>query len=213
VALVVPGHRILEPEDVVRLAQTRGAQRARQIPALVRIEHELDVRPDRFADHAHALSVGFGREPRDLYLERAIAVLEVHGGLTPEIIRALAVAIVEAGDVGGHARTQRAAEQGVHGPIRRLAHEIPERDVDGADRRHELAALLRQRRDAAHARVSQREQVLPDALDAERILADDQRPDALEDLVDRAHALLTTLGQERPVRLADPDEPGVGRQA
>ena len=75
-----------------------------------------------------------------------------------------------------------------------------------------LTALLRQGRDAAHARVGEREEILPDALDAERILADDEGPDALEDLIDGAHALLTALGQERSVGLADPDEAGVGRE-
>src|SRR5207302_4900091 len=55
-------------------------------------------------------------------------------------------------------------------------------------------------------------EILPDALDAERILADDEGPDALEDLIDGAHALLTALGQEGPVRLADPDEAGIGRE-
>jgi len=65
-------------------------------------------------------------------------VLEIERRLAPAIVGTLAVAIVEAGDVGGHAGTERCAEQGVDGPVRRLAHEIPERDVDGADGRDEL---------------------------------------------------------------------------
>src|SRR2546422_696737 len=33
--LVVPGHRVLEPEDVVRRAERRRAHRGRQVPTLV----------------------------------------------------------------------------------------------------------------------------------------------------------------------------------
>src|SRR5262249_29606822 len=56
------------------------------------------------------------------------------------------------------------------------------------------------------------EQILPDALRPERILADDQRRDPFEDLLDRAHGFGAALGQERTVGLADPDEAGVRRE-
>src|SRR5262249_29899890 len=185
---------------------------ARQVPALVRVEHDGDVVADRLPDDAYALGVGLGWQTRDLHLHRAIAVLEVHRSLTPEIVRALAVAVVEAGDVGGHARAERPAEELVDGPLRGLAHEVPEGDIDGADGGHELPALAREGRDAPHARVGQGEQILPDPLDAGRILADDERCYALEDLADAAHRLRTALGQERTVRLANPDEAGICRE-
>jgi hypothetical protein len=95
----------------------------------------------------------------------------------------------------------------VHGPLRGLAHEIPEGDVDGADGGHELPALARERRDAPHARVGQGEEIRPDALDAGRVLSDDEGRHALEDLSDRAHGFRTALRQERSVRLADPTRP------
>ena len=87
--------------------------------------------------------VGLGRQTSDLHFHRAVAVLEVHRRFAPEVVRALAVAVVEAGDVGGHARTECPAEELVHGPLRGLAHEVPERDVDGADGGHQLPALAR----------------------------------------------------------------------
>ena len=195
-------------------SQSRVARTARrQIPALIRVEHDGDVGADRLPDHADALGVGLGREARHLHLDGAIAVLEVHRRLAPKIVRALAVAIVEAGDVGGHARAKRAAHQRVHGPVVAL----PMRSHSAMSMA--LMAVTSWRRcwrasgrDAAHARVGEGEEILPDALDTERILAHDERRDALEDLVDRAHALRTALGQERPVRLADPDEAGIGRE-
>ena len=72
-------------------------------------------------------------------------------------------------------------------------------------------ALAGQRGDAAHARVGQREQVLPDPLDVERVLADDERRDRARGCRRTgAHALRPRLGQERTVRLADAHEAGVG---
>src|SRR5262249_23915596 len=70
--------------------------------------------------------------------------------------------------------------------------------------------LLGERRDSPHARVGQREKVLPDPLDSERVLPDQEGRDPLENLADGSHALGTGLGQERTMRLADPHEPGVG---
>src|SRR5262245_7825446 len=49
-ALVEPGHRVLEPEDVVRRAQIRRARRGGEIPSLVRIEHDRDVVAHRLPD-------------------------------------------------------------------------------------------------------------------------------------------------------------------
>src|SRR5207244_12482193 len=69
-----------------------------------------------------------------------------------------------------------------------------------------------QRRNPAHARVGEGEEILPDPLDAEWVLTDDERGDALEDLADGAHAFRTPLREERPVSLADAHEAGVGRE-
>ena len=65
--------------------------------------------------------------------------------------------------------------------------------------------LARQRRDAAHAPVREREQVLPDPLDVERVLPDDERRDGLQDRVDGAQSF-GALEEERPVRFADPHD-------
>src|SRR2546428_12778950 len=97
---------------------------------------------------------------RSLHLQRAIALLHVHRRLAYEIVRALTVPVIEARHVCGDPPTERAAQQGVDRAADRLALEIPEGDVDGADGRDQGALLPRQCRNAAHAGVGQREQVL-----------------------------------------------------
>ena len=213
VALVEPRHRVFEPEDAVGLAEASGAHGGGQVPSLVGVQHDRDVGPDRLADDADALGVGLGRQPADLHLHRAIAVLQVQGRLAPQIVRALAVAIVEARHVGGHPVAERAAQERVDGAADRLALEVPERDVDGAHRGHERALLLPgQGRDAAHRRVGEREEILPDALGVERIVADDQRGDRVENLLHAAQSVRALLEQERAVTLADADVAGVRGQ-
>ncbi len=78
--------------------------------------------------------------------------------------------------------------------FRRFAEDVPQRDVDGADRRHADALPPERHRLAIH--------VLPQELDVERIGADEQR---LQIEIDRL------LGETRRQRgVADADVTGVG---
>src|SRR6266436_1222086 len=97
--------------------------------------------------------------------------------------------VIEPGDVGRHALAERAAEEGIERPVDRLPHNVPQRDIDGAHRCNQLAALRHERGNTAHRGIGQREQVLPYSLDVERILPNDERANALQDFVDGAQAL------------------------
>ena len=78
---------------------------------------------------------------------------------------ALAFDPVEAGGVRLHARAERAAEQLVDGHVVKLAGDVPQRDVDGADRRDHRALAAVVARHVVHP--------VPQHFGVERIGADD----------------------------------------
>ena len=79
--------------------------------------------------------------------------------------QALAFFVVAAGDISGHAVAE-AAQQLIRGFAGRLAHQVPERDIDAAD---ETGG------DAAPAHQLRYPERMPDAAVIERVLADQQR--------------------------------------
>ena len=190
-------------------AELCRAHRRRQIPPLIRVEHDGDVASHRLPDPADSLGIRLGAQSSDLDLDRAISLLHVHGRLANEIVGALAVPIVEARDIGGHPLPEGAAQQCPDGAIDRLALEIPQGDVDGAHGRDQGALLPRERGNPAHARVREREQVLPDPLGVEWILPHHERRDGGQDVLHGAQAVRALLEEERPVGLADSHVAGI----
>ena len=102
--------------------------------------------------------------PAEAHLHRAIALVLVLLRLRRELVERLAV---EAARVDRNRPLRAAAEQLEHRLLRRLAEDVPQRDVHGADRHHPDALPPERHRLSIH--------VLPEELDVERVLADEQR--------------------------------------
>ena len=86
---------------------------------------------------------------------------------------ALSLDAVEAGRIGLHARAEGAAEQLVDRRLIELAGDVPQRDVDRADRGHDRAFAAVVARHVIHA--------VPQHFGVERIGAGDERPQRLVD--------------------------------
>ena len=138
----------------------------------------------------HALGA-VGRSPAEAQLHRLVAFVLILWRLGREFVERRAV---EAARVNRNPRLRAAAEQTIHRLLRGLAEQVPQRDVDRADRDHADALAAERHRLAIH--------VLPEKLDVPRIRADEQR---LEIQID------DLLGDERRERgVADADEAVVG---
>ena len=135
----------------------------------------------------------------ELHFHQREARIEVAQRLVGEARRlALSRDAVEPGGVGLHATAKGATQQLVDRLPVELAHDVPERDVDRADRgdHRSLAAVVA--RHVVHA--------VPQHLGVERIAADHQRP---QRVLDHRGG---DLGRLEPLRecLAPPDQPIVG---
>ena len=71
-------HGIFEPRDARVLQHAPGAARLAQRPALRRVDHDPNVRPDGVTDGAHAVGLALGgRFLADPELHRVEAVVDV----------------------------------------------------------------------------------------------------------------------------------------
>src|SRR5207253_11002477 len=132
--------RLLEPEDVVRLDHPAEADRLVGPPGVVAVDHQLEARADRLPDRPHALGVVPKRRaaPANLHLDRPVAHLEVPLGLGHEPGQLLALAVEAAARVDLDPAAV-AAEQLPDRLAEDLAGQVPERDVDPAEREPEVA--------------------------------------------------------------------------
>ena len=176
VEVVVPD-RLLEPADVVIGEVAADGQGRGQVPAAVGIDHELDARPDGRADSFDALQIVVGVGAADFDLDAAVAV---GFNQRPAVIDQLVEAPVEPAAVGVVAFNGFSGAAAQKLPERQAGHfglDIPQRDVDGAER---------QLGDAAAPDPLQRRIVVkppPQVLNFERVLVDEQRAVGVGDAV------------------------------
>src|SRR5690606_4279546 len=159
---------------------------AHHVELLVDVDHHANARPERLLHGFHAAAVHGGIRVVDLHLVVAAAHGRVALGLGNEIL--LRVLAPAAAAVAGDAIAYGTPES-VEGKARRLAREVPQRDVDRRDRHAGEPH-------AAHAPVAA-VHLLPQALDRERVLADEKRREAL--LQVRMHALRAAAAEHQAV--------------
>ena len=188
-ARVLRPERVLDEEGLVRLQGLAQADDVRRVQARVDIEEQLDIRPDGVPHGGHlrlAQPDSLDRLQRARPSERAGAggasLREAPARELPALllggqaalderegISALVVRVAD--DLVPHRPAQELVDRHAEG----LALDVPERDVDGADRR-------------AVGRVGGEEgapeHVLPQALSRERVLADDDLGEVLQGGVD-----------------------------
>jgi len=157
------GGGVLQPEEMVGLDAAPHFDRLVHAPELVDVAHQVDVRADRLAHDPHALDRGGdGRLAPALHLHLPKAHVSKTRSRLGEVVDRVR-AHQRPARIGGHAVAQ-AAEQRAHGLARRLALQIPARDVDRGERQGE---------DAAGPRAAGRAPELGrDGFDLGRVLAD-----------------------------------------
>ena len=194
--MVLRADRLLEPQDVVLLQHAAELDGVGHREAVVGVDRELDVGPDRLAHGADALGIELQVTQADLHLDGAKAVvLELQRLLHGLLDQPIHVDEVEAGGVGNDLAAIGAADQLVHRFADGAAHDVPQRDVDAGDGRDRHAG----RAVVLDAIV----EVLPDRLDVERVAADHAR---------LVLGLDEGLGhRRRPVALAPAGDALVGR--
>src|SRR6185503_6874480 len=114
--------------------------------------------------------------------------------------------------VGGDAVAILAAQQPPHGHAERLAGDVPEGDVDAADRRHRDAATSHGREETAFAGAvvgaGAAVEGVPDGGDIGRVTSDDGGPEVATDEGD--HPRVVAEIADADLRFAEPRETGVG---
>src|SRR5437016_3909015 len=160
--VVVGSDRFFEPEDV-ELLDTLGELDCfvRAIRA-VGVDQQLDVRADRVADGLDAGDVLAHGHAADLHLYRASAHLDVGFHLFLELAQTFAVLVIATGDIRGHPVAEP-AEEFVQRHACDLGANVPQSDIDGADRAGGESATAD---NLGHPHL------VPQALDVDRILAD-----------------------------------------
>jgi hypothetical protein len=160
---------------------------------VVGVDHQTDPVAD-LGPHAPRCR-NIVREPEPhLQLHSGEALGHVSGGLLPQIrLVVVTLAPVEAGGVGLHLRADRPAHEDVDRYAERAPLQVPQCDVDAAQRlyRKPFLAVI------AEAGV----QILPDRLGRKRVAPDE--PLAVDRHDRRVHA-------GRPVNLAPPGKPVLG---
>ena len=213
--LQVPVQRFLEPEDAVRLDAMGELNAINQIIGRVHVEHQLRRRADRRAHRTDPLDIGRDAAEPGLQLDRAVAVIDKLRHLLGIGRIRRPRPVIAAGRVGEE-RPVGAAEQPPHRHTTSLALQIPQRDVDAGDRRHDSGTLGARHRwwqpvlavDDARlkkvgARRGQREQLVPHSLMRQRVHTPDDLAEPRDPLADARH--------RRAVDLAIADEPVIGR--
>ena len=233
------GSGIFQPEKMVRLQAFPEPCRFDRRQSMMRVVQQLHVGPELIAqtleERRDKIQIAIGvpsvlrREPwlcgfvvkfsaadavsrlqswhSGLHSNGVIPEADILGNRGERLVDVFAVGVPV--DENGLAR--RAPEQLIHRHTQRLALNIPERGVDGADRRH---------RHRPAPPISARIEVLPRVFDAARVAADEQRDDVVAQIardcqlaaVERriAQAVDAVLGHdlqrhEVPARAADDD--------
>ncbi len=195
---VVGRDRLLDPVELIGLERAAHFDRERRAPGAVDVDHQLRVRAQRAAYRRNPRDVLFGvglaqlgmidqmaqmglrrRIAPDLHLHAVEAAGAVAFGLAGKIVDRLAFLVKAAAGIGLDPLAA-AAEKAIERQPGDLAGDVPERDVDAADRIHD---------DAAAAKLSgAREHLLPQPLDQQRVLADQHRLQQLVDDVARSRS-------------------------
>nr|AIF26358.1 putative mandelate racemase [uncultured bacterium fosmid pJB190D12_contig II] len=189
----------LVPPQVESGERPAEPQRLRTAVRVVGVDHQPDrLALDRLADGLHAGDVVLDAVA-ELHLHQREAGVEVGERLVGEARRlARSRDAVETGGVGLNATAKGATQQLVDRLPVALAHDVPERDVDRADRgdHRSLAAVVA--RHVVHA--------VPQHLGVERIAPHDERA---QRVLDHRGCDLRGLEPLRE-RLTPPDQPVVG---
>ena len=147
IAVEVVGEEcLLDPREPVRFKALNHFFRIEKIPAHVGVGHDLDVVADRIAHVGDVFLVGshavdaVAGPVGETHFHRLVPLRNIGLGLGRDLVRANRV---QCRGVHGDVRLHRAAKKLVDRLVGRLAGEIPQGEVDRAERlkRHALATV------------------------------------------------------------------------
>jgi len=207
--MVFRRHRFLEPADIEIGDRPAIGDRSHAVIGMVRVDHQADALADLRAHRTGRRHVVAQAEP-DLQLHGGKSLRGIARRLLAQIglvVRALAA--IEPGRIGGDRHADRPAHQRMDGLPERPAGEVPQRDVDPAERLDGEALLAV----IAEAGV----EIFPDRLAGARVASREQlavephdrriQPRRPVDLAEAADAVLRNdLHDERPALVV----PGAG---
>ena len=165
VAVVVVGeHWLLVPQEVELFEQSRLALVGEDVAILVHVDHHAHARTERLLHRRDAARVHGGVRMVDLHLVVLAAQARIFLRFGHHLVNAVLRPATRA--VRGHAIGHR-APQLVERQLGALAGDVPEPDVERGERVSGHALLADAHVDAEH--------LFPQALDKERIFADERR--------------------------------------
>src|SRR5438309_2919037 len=185
---VVGRDRLLDPIELLRLHRTAHLDREIGAPRAVDVDHQLCVWAQRLARGGDPRQIFRGIDLAEFGLPDELTQMRAGRRIAADLhLHALeaagAVALHFAGEIGGRFAflikaaagigldaVAAGAEEAVYRQFGDLAGDVPQRDVDAADRVHENAAATELPGACEH--------LLPEMLDQQRILADEQRLEA-----------------------------------
>src|SRR5262249_49571245 len=132
----------LQPAQIELLEQRNHAARVVEIPAHVSVGHDVHALADDLANRADEIDVflhpgcAVHGSPAKTHLHGLVARILIYAGLGGQLVEGLAI---EAAGVNGNLLLRPATEQTEHRLFRRLAENVPQRDIHSADRRHSYA--------------------------------------------------------------------------
>ena len=162
---IVRGHRLLQPVNIVFLDALAGVDRHVRGPTHIHVDHDIDVRAQRFPHAPHVLHVGAPiPDMRHLHLDRLKTLADEMLRLGNHPVAQGAAKATAAID-----RDLRAeiAPQPVQRHPRAFTHRIPQRDIEGRNRHQRDAGTARSGGGAI--------QIRPDRFHRRRVLAQHAR--------------------------------------
>src|ERR1700731_187197 len=138
-------NRLFKQLDVEFLELPSDPDRGGNAETMVGIDHQLDVASDRLAHRAHAVVIALDRSKTDLHLDCLEACLHIAFSLFDGLIdKPVHVGKIEPGRIGVDLGTKRAADQFMNRLAAQLTDQVPQRDIDAADRpdRHSLRPVI-----------------------------------------------------------------------
>ena len=131
---VIRTHRLFKPQQVVFHQTLTDRNRRAAVIGAIGIHCEQNIVADGATHCRHILDVVVGAEA-DLHLHRLEALIDIATRLVDECGGGVtAFAPEETGRIGVDLAAKAAAEQLMDRLVECLAHEIPQRDIDAADR-------------------------------------------------------------------------------
>ena len=128
-------NRLFEPVHVQLLELAANVDRLGHVEAMIRVDHQHNVRADRVAHSGNPIQVLLHRTQADFHLDRFESLRFIAERFLDRLfVQAIHVLEVKAGRIGLQRGTETAADQLVDRLVGGFADNVPQRNINTADR-------------------------------------------------------------------------------